>query len=268
MIFLTEDHSALTFESLLSVAPRVISFTTSRHGGFSQGNYASFNPSPYSGDDEVAVKRNLEKLESSLPEHPLQLFRPRQVHGVETRVIDASFLSLPKEEQQLRLTGVDALITALPGYAVCVSTADCVPIVIYDRCNNVVAAVHAGWRGTVSRIIQNAAADMQTAYGTQMELLKACIGPGISLEAFEVGDEVWQVFYDAGFDMDTISRRYDKWHIDLWECNRRQLTEVGVNPQNIQIAGICTYSHADEYFSARRLTVNSGRILTGILFEK
>ena len=52
------------------------------------------------------------------------------------------------------------------------------------------------------------------------------------------------------------------------ECNRRQLTEVGVNPQNIQIAGICTYSHADEYFSARRLTVNSGRILTGILFEK
>ena len=271
MISLTEDHSVLTFESLLSVAPRVTSFTTSRHGGFSQGKYASFNPSPYSGDDEVAVKRNLEKLENSLPEHPVQLFRPRQVHGVETRVIDASFLSLTEEEQKLRLTGVDALIAALPGYAVCVSTADCVPIVLYDRCNNVVAAVHAGWRGTVKRILRRVLQMMNSLYGTVGEDIFAAIGPSISLKAFEVGEEVYDEFQNAGFDMSSISvwnDKTNKHHMDLWKANSLQLEDFGVSRASIEISGICTYTQCEDFFSARRLGKQSGRILTGIMINR
>ncbi len=243
-------------------------FSSTRKGGCSIGSYGEFNVNKYCGDEDAHIKKNREALCVELGIEDACLVMPHQNHGIEIKQITPEFFDSTAVVRPQILENVDGVMTDMSGVCVAVSTADCIPILLYDEEHHACAAVHAGWRGTVSRIIQNAAADMQTAYGTQMELLKACIGPGISLEAFEVGDEVWQVFYDAGFDMDTISRRYDKWHIDLWECNRRQLTEVGVNPQNIQIAGICTYSHADEYFSARRLTVNSGRILTGILFEK
>ena len=98
-------------------------------------------------------------------------------------------------------------------------------------------------------------------------MLKAVIGPGISLEHFEVGDEVYEEFRGAGFDMAAVARRYDKWHIDLWEANRLLLVEGGVCPDNIKTAGVCTYAHADRFFSARRLGIDSGRIFSGIMME-
>ena len=96
----------------------------------------------------------------------------------------------------------------------------------------------------------------------------ACIGPGISLESFEVGDEVYEAFRLNGFDMSRISCRNantGKFHIDLWETNRQQLLDFGVPSSQIEVAGICTYIHHEEFFSARRLGIASGRILSGIL---
>ena len=93
--------------------------------------------------------------------------------------------------------------------------------------------------------------------------MKAVIGPGISLESFEVGDEVYQQFADAGFDMSAISRRYTKWHIDLPMCNLLQLKETGIT--DVYISNICTYQQASDYFSARRLGINSGRIFTAVM---
>ena len=78
---------------------------------------------------------------------------------------------------------------------------------------------------------------------------------------------MYHEFEAAHFDMARIARRYRKWHIDLWECNRLQLMEVGILQANIQIAGICTYQQLDDFFSARRLGLNSGRIFTGIMME-
>jgi copper oxidase (laccase) domain-containing protein len=88
-----------------------------------------------------------------------------------------------------------------------------------------------------------------------------------------VGDEVYGKFAETGFDMAKIARRYPsvkdeggmRWHIDLWEANRLQLLEAGVNPHSVRIAGICTYKDYDKFFSARRLTIKSGRILSGIM---
>ena len=103
------------------------------------------------------------------------------------------------------------------------------------------------------------------------------IGPGISLASFEVGDEVYDQFRIVGFPIDRIARRYPilppfggteggfKWHLDLPLCNRLQLEAVGV--RQIEMSGICTYLQSDEYFSARKLGVNSGRILTGIVLR-
>ena len=170
---------------------------------------------------------------------------------------------------------MDALMTDVKGICIGVSTADCIPIIIYDSQHAAVCVVHAGWRGTVQRITRDAVLAMVEAYRSEPSQLQAVIGPGISLEAFEVGDEVWKQFADASFPMEHISRRMlamgggseQKWHIDLWECNRLQLQSVGVLPQHIQMSGICTYKHYSDFFSARRLGVESGRIYTAAMIN-
>ena len=98
-------------------------------------------------------------------------------------------------------------------------------------------------------------------------MLKAVIGPGISLKNFEVGDEVYEAFSDAGYPMEQISRKEQKWHIDLWACCRLQLEATGIKAENIEECGICTYDEVEDYFSARRLGISSGRILTGIVLR-
>ena len=106
---------------------------------------------------------------------------------------------------------------------------------------------------------------MTTAYGSQPADLRVQIGPGISLDSFEVGDEVYDAFAAAGFDMKSISRREAKWHIDLPECNHLQLIAAGVPEAHISVADICTIKQSDTFFSARRLGIQSGRIFTGII---
>jgi copper oxidase (laccase) domain-containing protein len=112
---------------------------------------------------------------------------------------------------------------------------------------------------------------MKRVYGSCAGDIDAIIGPGISLESFEVGDEVYNEFAKAGFPMESIARRYPttnggmKWHIDLWEANRLQLMECGIDEKSIKVAGICTYKNHAEFFSARRLGINSGRIFNGIM---
>ena len=127
-----------------------------------------------------------------------------------------------------------------------------------------IAAVHAGWRGTVGRIVEKTLEVMRLHYGTEGKDVVACIGPSISLESFEVGDEVYAAFEAAGFDMNRIARRYEKWHLDLWEANRMQLLACDVLPENIEVVGVCTFLHHEDFFSARRLGIKSGRILSGI----
>jgi copper oxidase (laccase) domain-containing protein len=95
------------------------------------------------------------------------------------------------------------------------------------------------------------------------------IGPCISLDAFEVGDEVYEAFSSADFPMHLIAKRHtEKWHIDLWEANRLQLLACGLRPENITLSGVCTYTSHDRFFSARRLGIKSGRIFNGIIIGK
>ena len=145
-----------------------------------------------------------------------------------------------------------------------VSTADCIPIILYDAEHHATAAIHAGWRGTVKRIVQNAIAQMRTAFATNPQTLRAVIAPGISLQNFEVGDEVYEAFANAAFPMGEIAKRYEKWHINLPLCNQLQLLEAGLKAENIHATDICTYDRCNEFFSARRLGINSGRIFTGV----
>ncbi len=243
--------------------PRVVAFSTTRHGGVSQGNYGSLNINSYCGDDMEAVAENRRLLSLELPiPNASRIIVPHQVHDSVVQVIDEDTLG-----QQELIEGVDALITRLPGVCIGVSTADCIPIIIYDPVHHCAAAVHAGWRGTVKRIAESVARQMYAFYRSDYGEMQVMIGPGISLKNFEVGQEVYDEFLQAGFPMERIAAKHAKWHIDLPLCNRLQLEQLGIRPENIRETGICTYDHADDFFSARRLGINSGRIFTGVILR-
>lgn len=246
----------------------VVAFSTTRKGGVGCGAYAAFNITDYCGADAMTVKKNRGLLCNMLDIDDEHLLLPRQTHGTDVLCVDEDFISLPAEERQSRLFGVDALVTSVRRICIGVSTADCVPILLFDTRKHVVAAVHAGWRGTVGRVVEKLLNTLTVNYGTSPSDIRAVIGPSISLAAFEVGNEVYDTFYTACFPMERISNKIGgKWHIDLWEANRMQLLTFGVCEDNISICGICTYNCFDRFFSARRLGINSGRIFNGIMLE-
>ena len=238
----------------------VTAFSSTRRGGYSKGSYGEFNINRYCGDSVEAISRNRALLCQLLGIDDDRLLMPHQVHETEIVAVDET----SKESQ---LEGVDALMTNVRGLCIGVSTADCIPVLLYDATHHAVCAIHAGWRGTVARIVEKAVARMEAVYGTIPCELRAQIGPGISLDSFEVGDEVYEAFADAGFDMKTISKRYptNKWHIDLPACNRQQLLATGLPAAAISVSSVCTFKEYDTFFSARRLGRESGRIFTGIM---
>ena len=143
----------------------------------------------------------------------------------------------------------DALLEKTPGSVVAVRTADCIPILLVDEGNRAVAAVHAGWRGTVARIVPHAIAAMHERFGTIPADLHAAIGPGIGKCCYEVGPEVAAHFGAHG-----------RAHIDLAESNRTQLVDAGVTPGRIYASNLCTKCLADEFHSYRRDREASGRM--------
>ena len=247
---------------------RVTAFSSTRHGGYSQGNYGDFNVNRYCGDDPEAIARNRKLLCKTLDISEDRLVMPHQVHGTGISQIGRTFFMLSPDSRQTALEGIDALMTNQTDICIGVSTADCIPIIIYDSEHHAAAAIHSGWRGTVKNIVEATVEAMARAYHSRAEKLKAVIGPGISLNNFEVGDEVYEQFQEAGYPMEEIAQRRDKWHIDLWRCCQLQLEATGIPAAQIQTAGICTYEQYEDYFSARRLGIDSGRILTGIVLRQ
>lgn len=256
------DSPVLTYYNM---GDGVVAFSTTRHGGCGNGYYAAFNINEYCGDAPGAVRINRETLATVLGIGEERIVVPRQTHGIEVRNVDSLLVGKPEAERKTCLDGVDAVMTVERGLCVGVSTADCIPVLLYDMERHAVCAVHAGWRGTVARIVQKAVAEMSKVFMTEPSMLRAVIGPGISLDCFEVGDEVYDRFVCEGFDMGQMSVRKDKWHIDLPKCNLMQLEEMGVDVANVLMSGICTYKSVKDYFSARRLGVRSGRIYSGIM---
>ena len=243
-------------------------FSSTRQGGYSEGRYGEFNINRYCGDSEESIKRNREALCQLLGIEDHSLLMPHQVHLAEIAVVDREMLTLPTEEIQQKLDGIDALMTNEAGVCIGVSTADCIPVLLYDPIRRASCAIHAGWRGTVQRIAEKAVARMTEVFGSDPQNLIAQIGPGIHLESFEVGDEVYQTFEKEGFPMELISKKYEKWHIDLPECNRLQLVAAGIPETHIAVSPVCTFQQSDTFFSARKLSINSGRIFTGILLQE
>ncbi len=264
MILRHDDNSRwytfATFEAL----PGVRTFVTTRRGAVEGAPYSTDNMGEHTGDDPQRVGDARCRLCQSL--NLLRLITPHQTHGVEILAITDEFLQLSDVERQARLEGVDAVITSLSGVAIAVSTADCVPLVMYDAEQKVCAAVHAGWRGMAAHIILRVIEALTIQYGVDPTRLQVGVGPSIGPDSFEVGDEVVDTFRDAGFDIGAIARRYPsgRYHVDLWAAAVEELERGGVDLSRIEVAGVCTRTHSDEFFSARALGIHSGRFLTGI----
>lgn len=151
------------------------------------------------------------------------------------------------------LEGFDAFITDVPGVAIGVRTADCVPILLFDPVHRAIAAIHSGWRSTVLRIAPKTLALMTERYGTRPSDVLAVIGPSISHASYQVGEEVIAQFLDAGFPDScwTKDNEPSHFHLDLWSACRWLLVQAGIPDANIHVSGICTF-RTPEYCSARR----------------
>lgn len=203
---------------------------------------------------------------------------PHQTHTDNIFHVTEDFLELPEDVRKAKLEGIDAIITDVNDVILGISTADCIPVLVYDAEHHAAAAIHAGWKGTVKRIVEKSISKMQATFNTDPTKCTAVIGPGISLESFEVGDEVGETFINEGFEIEEVSKRLPKMnvshptdekrlHLDLKEINRRQLLSRGVLARNIEVSLIDTYTD-ERFFSARREQkgdVKCGRILSGFI---
>ena len=197
---------------------------------------------------------------------PYPVVECHQVHGFRVALVDRP--GMRKEE----LNGYDALVTSLPGCAVGIHTADCVPILMYNPQRRVVAAVHSGWKGTVQRISQKVLFVLKQHYGSRPEEVRVAIGPAIGPASFQVGEEVVQFFKEQGFPLEEIWHfqpgrsgvpMADGHHLDLFKANRWLLEEAGVPAANIQSCGIDSYTD-ETFFSARREGLSCGRTISFI----
>jgi polyphenol oxidase len=229
---------------------------TTRHGGVSSGSYSSLNLGLHVGDREGDVLENRRRAAAALGADPGDLVFCVQAHGPEVTIVTAADRGRGALTQQDAIPGTDALVTAEPGVALTVMVADCVPIVLYDPAAHVLACVHAGWRGTVTRVGEAAVAAMRSL-GAAPEDLIAGLGPAIPPDRYQVGEDVCQAAREGlGERASQQVIREDgngRWLFDLWTANRLVLQDAGVPGQNMHVAQIPTGSGPGLFFSDREI---------------
>lgn len=236
-------------------------------------------------DDRAAVSQNRGLLAEAVTGNPeIPLISLRQFHSnliVQTTAADASHTVSRKADGQM---------TDVPGLLLAIQVADCIPVLVADRRRHAVAAFHAGWRGTVKRIVETGIGRMRLAFGSQPEDLVAAIGPGIGQCCYAVGEEVLTEFesqfsygrelFREVYDSDVVRKKYPmlfltqrapghspigpSLHVDLVEANRRQLLAAGLKPASIQVVGGCTQCHSELFFSHRASHGHAGRMMAVI----
>jgi YfiH family protein len=263
---------------------------STRKGGLSHAFAAEDSPGELNlgfsvGGDREAVTRNRALLAEAISgDAATPLFTARQIHSNVLIIASAG-----REKLDRQCSG-DGLLTNRPGLLLGVMTADCIPVLVADRKRRAVAAFHAGWRGTVKRIVESGIGRMRLEFGSQPEDLIAAIGPGIGPCCYAVGEEVlssfesqfayaWDLVREV-YDSDPVRTRYPmlfltqrapghssigpSLHLDLIEANRRQLLAAGLKASAIHVVGGCTACQPDLFFSHRASQGHTGRMLAVI----
>lgn len=225
---------------------------TTRLGGNSLPPYESLNLGLHVRDDPAVVIQNRQQVAQTLGKNLDDFVLAEQTHGSLATIVDNSHKGRGAHEQQDAITDTDALITATPGVVLAINVADCVPILLEDRTSGIVAAVHAGWRGTFERIVQKALTAMYDL-GAQPHDIHAGVGPGIGPCCYEVSSDLITKFHER-FQIPINSR-----FLDLLAINLQQLLECDVPQTQIEIAPFCTSCDNQLFFSHRRENGLSGR---------
>jgi YfiH family protein len=244
---------------------------STRRGGVSRPPFDTLNLGLSVGDDPARVRENQRRFFGTLGVGPEQVVRVRQAHGDQVLVVDdalarrAGFPGVLLDEAPR----YDGLITDRPGLALVVSTADCHPLVLWDRRRGAVAAIHAGWRSTAKRLVSKTLARMRERYGTDPADCAAGIGPGIRGCCYEVDEPVMAAVRAATEDWAAcvVPRGAGKWLLDLAAVNRRLLAEAGVPPSQTFDAGLCTACRRDLFFSYRAESARTGRMMNAVMMN-
>lgn len=239
---------------------------STRLGGCSEKPFDSLNLGFGSGDTPFRIESNRRLFLSGLGCETHRLRTVRQVHSSRVVILDA------KDAEGRDIHEGDALATDVPGLLVGILTADCYPILMADPVRRVVAAVHAGWRGTAELIAVKTIAGMRENWGCEAVDLVAFVGPGIGSCCYQVGADVYESFVgtspgaEAFFQSSPWAGHSSepRWMLDLVTANRNQLEASGLLPERIHVLGSCTVCDAGRFFSYRRDGPATGRMLSVI----
>ncbi|HBA89900.1 MAG TPA: peptidoglycan editing factor PgeF [Geobacter sp.] len=243
----------------------VAGFTT-RHEGVSRPPYNSLNLGSNTLDSSHNVEGNRSLLARSVGATLDHFLTVTQVHGTDLLVIDA-----PNSELShfLKLE-CDGIVTNQPGICIAVCIADCVPVLLHDPVQRVVAALHAGWQGTAANIAGKGVEAMVTLFGCDKKDILAAIGPSISGCCYEVDRPVRDAFKKAGMAWDLVAKEHaeGKWMLDLAAANRLLLSDAGLSASQVQGTEFCVSCNQELFFSYRRDGGDTGRQVGFIMLEE
>jgi hypothetical protein len=224
-----------------------------RSGGISPGSFSSLNVGESAGDTRENVVENRKRIFQVFDQSLESIFDVWQIHSDKVK-----FTSLPRKSGS-KHEQADAILTDSKDVSLFMQFADCVPILIYDPKNNIIGIVHAGWQGTVKRIVQNAVKYLTDMFSSDPEEILAGIGPSIGPDHYEVGKNVIIEVDDKLKEIrsEILITKNGKTYFDLWKSNELLLIQSGV--KNIEVAGICTACNLDEWYSYRMEGQKSGR---------
>lgn len=232
-----------------------------RTGGVSSGQYGTLNLGYKTDDDKSNIDRNLDILCSGAGFNKSNMVISDQVHGDRCRVVyeEDRGKGIVKESD---IDGIDALVTDRRNIALCIFTADCVPVFLFDERNHAIGLCHAGWRGVVNRIVPKTIDMMASHFGTVPGDLTAAVAPSIGPCCFEVGADVAVQFERTfGRSGGIIIEEKGSLRINLWNALKTQLENSGIK-RNIINSGLCTYCNEDKFYSYRRDGSKTGRMVS------
>lgn len=223
-----------------------------RLGGVSAPPFATLNTGHTVGDDLPAVAENHRRICGALDVDVASIASGYQVHGADVALIG------PQDRGGVR-PSTDVLLTNQPGIPLMQRFADCTPLVLYDPVHRVLGLAHAGWRGTVLGVALEAVRAMVQAFGSRLADIIAGVGPSIGPCCYEIGPQVATQVRDAFPEGDRwlLPQASGAIHLDLWAANREQLAAAGVG--QVEVAGLCTACHTEEFFSHRAEGGRTGR---------
>lgn len=256
MSIITHEEKGLIWLTS-SLIPVPHGFST-RKGGVSKPPYDSLDLGPNRGDDPEAVLENSRRFCAAIGADIDNLVLSAQVHETTVRIVTKA--DAGKGLYRDRDYTADALITNEKGLALEVFSADCGNLLLWDSATGAVGAVHAGWRGCAAGIVEKTVLEMGRAYGAKPKDLFAALGPCIGRCCFETdGDVPAAMLASLGGDAAAcLSRRGEKWHVDLAGLNRLWLLRSGLLPECIDVSGLCTACHPERFWSHRKMGTQRG----------